>query len=612
MLRDYQQWAVNSVWDFFRKNTTGNPLVVMPTGTGKSHVLAECIRSMLFAYPRTRVMVLTHVKELIEQNSKKFLEAWPNAPIGIYSAGLNKKEFEYPITFGGIASVAKKADLFGHIDLLFVDECDLVSPKETTMYRSFINALLKENPKLRVIGLTATDWRSGIGKLTEDENGLFTHTAVDMSGVTPFNWFVDNGYLCPLVSKPTRIVLDTDNLHIRGNEFIESEMQAAFDRPEITRAALREAMILGEDRNHWLIFSSGVEHAQHISQELNLMDISCEAIYSGMDKAKRKEYIDAYKAGELDALANNNILTTGFDAPHTDMIVMLRATMSSRLWVQIAGRGTRPVYESGFDLSTPEGRLAAIAASGKHNCLMMDYARNIERLGPVNDPVIPRPKGKGGPQPAPVKRCPACDNHNHASARWCGGKPKDHPLFKAENGCGEEFKFDVKIKMTASTKEIVRQDELPVVEIFAVDHLTYAKHDKRGAPPILKVTYYCGIKAFTDYICLEHPLGSPGRGRATSWWRERALGRHVPATVAEASDSVSTLKVPTHISVWTNTKYPVIKNYSYDGTAFGTIKVEDPTMLTLPVVNSTLDKREHTVDFDTKGELVLQDDDIPF
>ena len=138
--RDYQTAAVRSLYDYF-ENRTGNPVIAMPTGTGKSVVIAEFLRSIYTAYPHQRVIVATHVKELIAQNYEKLRIVWPHAPAGIYSAGLGRRDNMQRITFAGIASISKKAALFGHIDLLIIDEAHLVSPAEETMYRGFINAL---------------------------------------------------------------------------------------------------------------------------------------------------------------------------------------------------------------------------------------------------------------------------------------------------------------------------------------------------------------------------------------------------------------------------------------------------------------------------------------
>ena len=617
MLREYQQWAIDATWDYFRTKT-GNPIIVMPTGTGKSHVIAGLVKSMCYAFPATRVMMLTHVKELIVQNFNKFLESWPNAPVGIYSAGLKQKDSFKPITFAGIGSVAGKEVLFGHIDILFIDECDLVSTKEKTMYRKFIAALMVKNPLLKVIGLTATAWRTGTGSLIEGDDPLFTDIAVDMSGVEPFNWFLDQGYLCPLISKPTRLQVDTSNLHLRGGEFIDAEVQLLVDKPEITRAALQEAMEVGQDRHKWLIFASGIEHAKNIALELCTMGVHCEAVYTGMEN--RDKVIDDYRRGSLRAIVNNNILTTGFDAPWTDLIVCLRPSASSRLWVQMLGRGDRPYYADGFDLSTQEGRLLAIANSPKHNCMVLDYAKNIERLGPINDPVIPRKKGKGGPAPAPFKTCPCCENYNHASARYCGGKPIDHPQFDKDRGCGTEFIFDIKIKVEASSKDLIKQTELPVVETFRVEHVTYALHKKIGAPPMLRATYYSNISAFSDYVCIEHPKDSFANKKARDWWRERSqYGRSsVPTDVDDALDLAASLKVPTHIDVWTNTKYPQIKRYCFDGTRFGTEEVSDPAALKIPGVDTKVERAhnkpaDYVPDLDAKGDTSpIMEDDIPF
>lgn len=580
--RDYQVWAIEELWRYFELND-GNPIVAMPTGTGKSHIISGFALKALRAYPMTRIMVLTHVKELIVQNLTKFLDAWPTAPAGIFSAGLNKKEFHLPITFGGIASVVKKAHLFGRIDILFIDECDLVNPSEKTMYAKFIAQLKAQNPYLKVIGLTATPWRAGLGHLT-NEGGLFTDVPVDMTGVAAFNWFIEEGYLVPLLPKPTKLELDVTGVHMRGGEFIEKELQIAVDKAEITHAALREALEYGYNRHGWLVFASGVDHAKHIAAELCVLGIDARAVYSGMEKdgLNRDQIIKDFKSQKLRAIVNNNILTTGFDALHVDFVVMLRPTGSSRLWVQMLGRGTRPIYAKGFDISTKDGRLAAIGASQKHNTLVMDFAANIRKLGPINDPVIPGQRGKGGPSEAPVKVCPDCDTYNHTSVRYCGGKPITHPQFNRAEGCGHEFIFEIKFKTEASTIDLIKgKMDLPVIESFKVDQITYNIHVKAGSPAMMKVTYYCGLQNFTDYICVEHPEGNFARKRAKEWWRARSNGP-VPTKTDDALDQAQSLAAPTHLQVWVNKKYPEILRYCFDGSDFGRIGAAEVNQNTVP------------------------------
>jgi DNA repair protein RadD len=596
--RPYQTAAVDSIWEYFQSGGTGNPLVAMPTGTGKSIVIARFLQSIYNKFPYQRIMMLTHVKELIAQNYEKLRSVWPFAPVGVYSAGLNKRDIYSAITFAGIASVWKKAHSFGHIDLVLIDEAHLLSPNDQTMYRSFLNNLLQKNPHLKVIGFTATPWRLGHGHLTDptfDKEGkevpaLFSDVCFDITGPTEFNKLISEGYLCSLVPKRTHLQLEVDGLHLRGGEFNESEMQERFDKDEITEAALREALEVAGDRKHWLIFASGIEHAENVGAMLNSFGVPAGVVHSKMEG--RDETIKQFKSGQLRALVNNNVLTTGFDFPGIDLIIVLRATTSSVLWVQMLGRGTRPDYAKGFDLNTTEGRLAAIGASEKHDCLVLDYARNTQRLGPINDPVVPRRKGAGGGD-APVKVCPACDTYNHATARYCGGHP-----FKTNLGCGHEFLFEVKFKETAATDELIRA-ELPVTKVFRVDHITCEKHNKIGKPPSIRVTYYCGHKSFTDYVCPEHPGWA--LSQAQKWWKLRS-DDPLPATTDETLEVIDRIKPATHLRVWINKQYPEIMAYCFDGTAFGEQEATD----FLPEVEGKR-RTSPLAPYDS-----IEDDDVPF
>jgi DNA repair protein RadD len=164
--RWYQEEAIKSIFSYFMEND-GNPIIALPTGTGKSIVIADFVKKVFSYYQGQRVMMLTHVKELIKQDYQKLIDVWPTAPAGIYSAGLNRRDHLYPITFAGIASVHKKPELFGKQDLAIIDECHLVSARSNTMYLKFIDAMRAINPALKVIGLTATKYRLGQGLLTE-------------------------------------------------------------------------------------------------------------------------------------------------------------------------------------------------------------------------------------------------------------------------------------------------------------------------------------------------------------------------------------------------------------------------------------------------------------
>lgn len=531
MLRWYQDEAINSIWDYFVSNT-GNPVVAMPTGTGKSHVIGGFVQRVLQYIPSQRFMIVTHVKELIEQNAARLLDMWPNAPIGIHSAGLGQRDTAQPIIFGGIASAINCVDVFGWRDLLFIDECHLVSMNADTMYQRFIGMLKLVNPNLKVVGFTATDFRLGQGRITEGEKRIFTDVCYNLCTPEGFQRLLAEGWIAPLIPKRTKTALDISSVGMHNGEFAQGDLQKAVDKNEITYQALIEACQLGTNRQSWLAFASGVEHAEHVAEMLRSFGISAAAVHSKISKTDRDECIKAFKSGALRCIVNNNVLTTGFDYPPIDMIIMLRPTMSPGLWVQMLGRGTRPSIET-----------------GKQTCLVLDFARNTQRLGPIDDPMIPKAKGKGNGE-VPVKVCEPCGTYNHARVRFC-------------TCCGAEFQFEVKIIKTAGTDELLKSD-FPQVEYFDVHHIYYAKHIKEGSPPSMRVSYECGLRRFNEWVLFEH-LKPMARHKAHEWWKQRH-NSEPPAMTDDALQRVSMLKVPRRIRVWVNAengKFPRVIGYEY-------------------------------------------------
>ena len=525
--RWYQKEAVQSIFNYFMVNS-GNPILAMPTGSGKSHVIAAFIQQVLSFYSGQRIMMLTHVKELIDQNLDKLLTVWPTAPVGVYSAGLNRREHLNPLTFAGIASVAKKAELFGKQDLLLIDECHLVSSRSNTMYIKFINDLKKVNPKLKVIGLTATQYRLGQGLLTDGK--IFTDICYDITSRGAFTRLVEEGFMSPLVTKRTTMELDVSNVPIRAGEYVLKDLQESVNKVQITQAALEETIALGHDRKKWLIFTTGIDHAEDTAELLNRMGIKAAAVHSKLKPRERDDIIMKFKDGYYRAVTNNNVMTTGIDIPEIDLIGYLRPTVSTGLWVQSLGRGTRP-------------------APGKKNCLVLDFAGNTRRLGPIDDPVIPKKKGEGGNGIAPVKVCEKCSFYNHASVRFCVE-------------CGHEFHQNIKIQTRASTQAVMGIVE-PKIELFPVDSVVYNKHSKPGKPDSVKVTYHCGLRFFNEWVCLEHP-GYAGM-KAKEWWG--AASRGIPPETTEAAlNEVGLLQVPDAVRVWINKKYPEVMGRVYGST----------------------------------------------
>lgn len=542
--RWYQNEAEFSIYDYFNSGKEGNPIVAMPTGTGKAVVIAKFINNILKYWPNQRIMMLTHVKELISQNAEKLLNVWPTAPLGIYSAGLNSRDMVLPIVFGGIQSVSKAIEKsnreehlkphhlrhFGWRDLILIDECHLLSPNEDTMYQQTINDLKTINPKLKVIGFSATPYRLKQGKLTDE--GLFTDVCYDLTQMDKFNRLIDEGYLATLIPRPTDTKIDLSGVRIVGSEFNSKDLEKAVDTDEITYSAVKEMVQYGADRKAWIVFASGIDNSEHINSMLQSFGINSTTVHSKLPSKENDKRLKDYKNGEYLAIVSNLKLTTGFDHPPIDFIGHLMPTLSPGKWVQTLGRGTRP-------------------APGKANCLVMDFAGNTKRLGPINDPVMPSKPGKKKAGDVPIKICDSCGVYNHASVRFC-------------ISCANEFVFKVKITETAYTGELIKtnqQDEFAIVEVQKVIYNLYEKKDKEGtlkAPPSIKVSYFCGLKMYSEWVCLEHSGFASKKAR--DWWRRRHY-EEAPPTTYLALKRVNELKMPTRIKVIVNRKYPEIVDY---------------------------------------------------
>jgi len=536
-LRYYQKEAVRAIFDYYNSGKHGNCVVALPTGTGKSLCIAEFIIQVLKQWPNQRFLMLTHVKELISQNADKLIKLWPNAPLGLFSAGLGESNSTLPIIFAGIASVNSNPALFGHRDIVLVDECHTISPNENSMYQKTIAALKVLNPYLIVVGFTATAFRLGQGMITD--GGLFTDICYDCTSLHAFNRLIAEGFISPLIPKRPSIELNVDNVKISNGDFQKHELQKAVDIDSITYAAIKEFVEYGYDRHCGLIFGTGIDHCEHLCAAVQSFGETCTFIHSNLPTKERDKRLSDFKAGIYKYIVSNGILTTGFDHAPIDIIGCFRPTMSPGLWVQLLGRGTRPYtwldqqqYIAGFNYV-------------KENCLVLDFAGNTKRLGPINDPVKPRKKGQKTGD-APIRICDACGTYNHASARHCCS-------------CGQEFEIRIKIFGEASSDELIKTD-LPVVETFSVNRVIYHKYQKIGSLPMIRASYYSGLKMFTEYVCIEHS-GYPGT-KAKEWWNTRTQVPF-PKSVDEALQTISNLKSPSKINVQTNCKFPRILNYEY-------------------------------------------------
>lgn len=496
-LRPYQREAVEAVYEYLRRHDD-TPCVVIPTAGGKTPVMAAICRDAVAQWDG-RVLILAHVKELLEQAVDKLHAMAPDLwhRIGVYSAGLGSRDRDHPIIVAGIQSVYRRAEQLGRFDLVLIDEAHMVPPDGEGMYRTFLADAKAINPNVRLVGLTATPFRMTTGMICSPEN-LLNKVCYEVS----VRELIVQGYLCPLVAKGTREDLDTSGLHVRAGEFVSEEVEALMDQAARVEAACAEIVEQTRDRHAVLVFASGIQHARHVAETLEHMGGQVATVFGETPSDERARTIAEFRAGRLKYLINVAVLTHGFDAPGIDCVVLLRPTNSPGLYYQCCGRGFR-------------------LHPGKSNCLILDFGGNVLRHGPVDDLRI-KESGKSTGV-APAKKCPECLALIAAGYATC---PQCGYAFPPP----ERQEHDTR----ASTAAVLSGEV--TVETYPVQEIAYSVHVKRDAPEdhprSMRVDYRIGFSRWqSEWICFEHT--GYARHKAEAWWRRRS-DLPVPDTAEDA------------------------------------------------------------------------------
>lgn len=499
-LRWYQAEAIESAYRFLRERPNENPCIVLPTGAGKTPVLANICKDAVERWDG-RVLVLSHVKELVEQSANTLRKWFPKLDVGVYSAGVGSRDKHNDVIIAGIQSVYGKAlDLCGDkpFNLVIVDEAHRIPLTDNGMYRTLFSELAVANPRHRVIGLTATNYRTNGGYVTGPD-----YILNDVCYEAGVKQLIAQGYLSALSSKRGDIVADLRSVKIERGEFVTGDLERVF--AVILESAVDEIIEQAYDRKSVLLFCSTVAHMHCVIDCIRARGHECYGVTAQTPTSDREELVEYFKSGELKYLANVNVFCEGFDAPNVDMVALLRSTISPGLYYQMVGRGLR-------------------ICEGKADCRVLDFGGNIERHGPIDAMTVKAKKpGQGGGE-APAKTCPKCKEVVPISTTVCFD-------------CGYEFPQAEETERhdaTATEAPILTTADVPSV-FFDVTDTTYQSHQKRGNPdatPTMRVTYWCGdVPVADEWVCVEH-TGWP-RQKACQWWQSRS--QHLtPTTVEEA------------------------------------------------------------------------------
>lgn len=496
-LRPYQQEAVENTLRYFRKKRDP-AVIVLPTGAGKSLVIAE-----LAKIAKGRVLVLAHVKELVEQNYHKYQSYGLTA--GVYSAGLNKKETLQKVIFGSIQSVANaEDDFFRDFSLLIIDECHRVSLETDTQYSLVIAKLRERNAQICILGLTATPYRLGLGWIYEfsqkgevktEERRFFRQCVFEL----PLDYMIKNNYL----TRPIKVDIpvtsyDFSDLTESGKMYTANEVEEILKQQRrLTPLIIKNIIDVTEKYNRQgiMIFSSTVRHAREILE--CLPEGEARIVIGDTEDTERDSIINDFKEKKFKYLVNVSVLTTGFDAPHVDVIAILRPTESVSLYQQIVGRGLR-------------------LSPGKKDCFILDYA------GVVHDIYAPEISDKK-PQKDSVAvqvPCPQCGFENdfwglrnldgdliEHFGRKCRGADQDPDTmeirlcgyrfrYKLCHKCGEENDITARVCLKCETLLIDADSKLKQAKLSKDAHVMKPdlikleeRVDKNGNP-FIEIRYF--------------------------------------------------------------------------------------------------------------------------
>lgn len=467
MLRDYQVKAIRETYKWLYEHQ-GNPCIVAPTGSGKAHIIAGFCEDILKRNKNAKILVLSHVKELLVQDAEKIKLAWPKAPLAIYSAGLGTKETD-SITVAGIQSIWRKPEELGRIDVVIVDEAHMIQNEDEGMYRRLLSSLQELNPKMRMIGLTATPYRLGQGLLTEGDDAIFQALIEPVT----IEELVKRNFLARLTSTFTDLQMNVEGIKKVQGDYEKQELEARVNSSDVNAKVVSETIRRAGNRTAWLVFCVSISHAEKMRDEFIAQGVKAEAITSKTTSEERARIFADFKAGKIRAVTNVGVATTGFDYPDIDVIVMARPTLSPGLYIQMSGRGMR------------------IKSPGHHqDCLVLDFAGNIARHGAVTKIIPPRRTVKAGRKSQELsdifKICPKCHKTIMKRARECVH-------------CGHIFSELSDLSVSDDIMEGVNDNKTehqdyitpPDLKRIKVSHWSWKViHRKKDMLPMIRVDFY--------------------------------------------------------------------------------------------------------------------------
>jgi DNA repair protein RadD len=550
-LRPYQEDALQTIMGCIPQQKT--ILMQAATGAGKTIIFCELIKRLLSSWPNIRIGILAHRRELITQAWDKLITVWPEAPIGIACASVsNQIETEPNVIIGSVQTLVRRTEETAPFDLIIVDEAHRIPAiNQKSQYSQWLDVMQQYNPKVRILGVTATPFRLGHGyiygsKCKNGNENLFQSLDYQIS----ISKLQADGYLCSYRAKELDKYIRSElrNVKLSAGEYNLGALSDLMSKEIHIGSAVNAVNQYAHDRKHIVVFCVTIDHATELQKAFDKAKIPSAVIHSKMNLFQRDLALRSFADGFTRVICNVGILTEGWDSPHTDCILMCRPTKSPGLYVQMTGRGLRP-------------------HTNKTDVLILDLAGNCAEHGDPNSPTVATPNGKQSDMQlaSPMKACPGCNEMVSVGTKICPA-------------CGYEWPvFEVQIDHAVQMKDVSWQPETKIVEVTGYDISDFISRNNNR---MLKLSMFCVPKddpsvfpfVVNNYFDFEGQGSTFGKTKAVSAW-ELLCGSPAPETMDEAVHRQGELdeNVPRHIEAirkgeWWNVKRwkPIVLEPPYD------------------------------------------------
>lgn len=539
-LRPYQQTIIDLSIDHFKQSD--EPIIIDAcVGAGKTLIISHIARHVV--NKGGRVISLAHTKELVESAYFTFLDYAQDMQCGVFSAGMGRKDTEHDVTFCSEKTLINGLDKFQPIDLLIIDEAHRVNDANVeTCYMRIISHFQAANPKLRILGLTGTSFRTSTGPIAGADK-LFKKIIASVSVPE----LVEQSYLTKPVAPLNQDAYDFSCVKLVAGKFRESDLQAAVSDVRLTKTIIDSVILQTQNRNKVLIFASTLKHAQEI---VGYLPKGAAGYLDGtLSKTNREAVLGAFSSGAIKYMVNRDILTTGYNEVAIDAVCILRPTESRGLLIQMIGRGLR-LHPSKADV------------------LILDFAGNLDKHGngSLDEVFLRESKAKKlGLGSDGEKQCPGCCNWVNEMARKC--QQCGHyfvfvecPDCGAQNDITRRYCWSCDYELidpNAKLTSLANQVGVTSATVNGIDLSVYVKNKET-----LRVTFHTPTANYNQFFLPGSRYLKYFLGKMTGCYGSR-LDRLMQLPLSEIVELKPELHIPREILLKPDGKYPKIVEWIF-------------------------------------------------